>query len=784
MLPRLWGLAMRGNEARLIGQDFENEVRRIARLLWPAAEFAGAAMVDGREFDGIFDTEDCRHIVEATTSRRKDKAEDDLKKLAQLVRRHGSRTATRAVRGWFVTAEEPTADQRQVANKYRDVIYTLSFAQFQSRLMDSRGYLNLRDKCAFGSVRDPRTENELGEEIQYVPLDLVKAGSTELVPPSDLLGLLTAGRVVVLLGDYGAGKSMTLREVYRNLKKRHLNGELSAFPVFINLRDHYGQTDPAEIVHRHARNVGFDKPSHLVRAWRAGFVHLLLDGFDEITALSIQGFWRKLKDNRHRAMAGVRRLIDEHPAPTATQKGSESCAGLLVAGRAHFFDSPSERRTALGLPRDRVELSLNEFTEKQIAEYLATTSLAGFVPEWLPSRPLLVGYLAATRVLEDLTVKSRGGELDPAAGWDILLDRVSDREARIEAGIDGRTVRRILERLATKARDSQGGLGPLRQESVVEAFRDICGYGPDDHGMVLLQRLPGLGVYHDEAESRIFVDEAFVDACRGGDVAAFVDSPFDFDSNIVSRIESAMGGLGVAIANQKLEKRGSLEGKISTAIGLAQQQNCPNLVVDLARIILLAGLGVRTRVVIAGVVVQELELGSPSGDVSPLEFSDCFFGRVELEPQADVAKLPTFRGCYIQSFEGRVSIRDVPADKFDPDCIIDGFIEAAGTTAAVLTLDLPLGTRVCLTVLKKIYERRGSGRKENALYRGLDQRARKVVPGVLQALKSEGLALPYRRRTETIWLPSRDRRRAGRLIAAPSEEMDDPVLMRCAGLSG
>ena len=242
--------------------------------------------------------------------------------------------------------------------------------------------------------------------------------------------------------------------------------ELSTFPVFVNLRDHYGQTDPSEIIHRHARNVGFEKPSHLVRAWRAGFVHLLLDGFDEITALSIQGFWRKLKDNRYRAMAGVRRLIDEHPEPTDTKKGP----GLLVTGRAHFFDSPNERRTALGLPVDSVELSLNEFTERQISEYLATTSLSGFVPEWLPSRPLLVGYLAATRVLEDLTVKGSGGELDPVAGWDILLDRVSEREARIEAGIDGGTVRRILERLATKARDSQGGLGPLKQESVVEAF--------------------------------------------------------------------------------------------------------------------------------------------------------------------------------------------------------------------------------------------------------------------------------------------------------------------------
>ena len=302
--------------------------------------------------------------------------------------------------------------------------------------------------------------------------------------------------------------------------------------------------------------------------------------------------------------------------------------------------------------------------------------------------------------------------------------------------------------------------------------------------MVLLQRLPGLGVYHDETESRIFVDEAFVDSCRGGDVAAFVERPFDFDSNIVSRIESAMGGLGVAIANRKLEKRGLSEGKINTAMELAQRQNCPYLVADLARVILLGGLGVRTKSVITGVVIQELELGSPTGDMSGLEFSDCFFGRVELEPQSDVAKLPMFRGCYIQSFEGRLSMRDVPAEKFNGECIIDGFVEASGTTAAVLTLDLPLGTRVCLTVLKKIYERRGSGRKQNALYRGLDQRARKIVPGVLQALKSEGLALPYRRKTETIWLPGRDRRRAGRIIAAPSEEVNDPVLMRCAGLSG
>ena len=301
--------------------------------------------------------------------------------------------------------------------------------------------------------------------------------------------------------------------------------------------------------------------------------------------------------------------------------------------------------------------------------------------------------------------------------------------------------------------------------------------------MVLLQRLPGLGVYHDEEESRVFVDEAFVDACRGGDLTAFVERPFDFDSSVLSRIESAAGTLGIAIAHRKLEMGGISEGKLNTAMEQAQHQNCVYLVADVARLIIGAGFGVRRDIVISGVVIPELELGSPRGNDSLLQFSDCLFARVELDPSADVEKIPVFRSCFIESFEGRLSRTDLPPDRFDADCIVDYFVEAAETTAAVLTSDLPLGTRVCLTVLKKIYERRGSGRKENALYRGLDQRARRMVPGVLQVLKSERVALPYRRKGETIWLPGRDRRRASRMIAAPNA-VNDAVLVRCENLTG
>lgn len=315
--------------------QFENEVRRIARALWPSAEFDGATVMEGQERDGVFVTEDCVHVVETTTSRSKEKARHDLTKIEKLSKKIQNRSGNRAVRGWFVTRNEPTADQHDVAKKYRSNINTLSFSQFQARLIDSKAYLSARDDYVFGSVRDPAT-GQPKPDIDYVPLDLVRIDSREIISRNSFISLVSEGCTAILLGDYGAGKSMTLRELYYDLRKKHFKNETSLFPVYLNLRDHYGQSDPAEVIERHARLIGFSQPLHLVRAWRAGYVHLLIDGFDEISMINIQGLWRKLQENRYRAMEVVRRLIREHP----------SSAGLVIAGRAHFFDNPVERHKA------------------------------------------------------------------------------------------------------------------------------------------------------------------------------------------------------------------------------------------------------------------------------------------------------------------------------------------------------------------------------------------------------------------------------------------------------
>ena len=759
------------NTPRDEGMQFENEVRRIARALWPSAEFDGATVMEGRERDGVFVTEDCVHVVEATTSHKKEKARQDIMKITRLLPKLQRENENRAVLGWFVTRDEPTVDQRDVAKKHKSSVNVLSFSQFQARLIDSKAYLSARGNYAFGSVRNPAT-GQPKPDIDYVPLDLVRIESGEIIPRDDFISLVLEGGTVVLLGDYGAGKSMTLRELYYDLRKKHFKNATSLFPVYLNLRDHYGQNEPAEVIERHARSIGFARPSHLVRAWRAGHVHLLIDGFDEISTINIQGLWRKLQENRFRAMEAVRRLIREHPF--------NSNAGLVIAGRAHFFDNSIERHKALGLSKNAVEISLNEFTEDQITTYLKRAGLSGLVPSWLPSRPLLVGYLAAKDLLRDTF---DGNHLDPARGWNTLLDRIAAREAEIEAGIDGKTVRKILERLATKTRASQGRLGSLNPDSIIEAFNDVCGYKPDERGMVLLQRLPGLGVDREDENSRIFIDEDFADVCKAGDLVEFVENPFDFPPSILADTESEIGSLGIGVASFRVKNQHFSEGKINAALLEARRHDARYMAIDIVQLLLEVGFNMRHEIILTGLLISDIEISIIDGDFSRLQFRDCFFSRMEFGPEANSDRIPSFRECYIDELEGRVSRDDLPPNKFDDKCIIERFTRTAETTNRVMTLDLPMGIRVCITILKKLYEQSGSGRKENALHRGLDHHARRLVPDVLQVLQSEGLAIPDRTRGMTIWRPDRgSRARVGRIISAPAT-LDDSVLRRCHNLS-
>ncbi len=751
--------------------EFENEVRRIARYRWPSAEYSGSTIAAGRERDGVFVTEECIHLLECTISRQRDKALEDLQKLFALYKQYRKSHPEQAIKCWFVTLHEPTADQRscrtQIKGAPPEIFNILSFQQFQSRLVDSFEYLQARDNHKFGSVYDPRTGSTT-QTPNYIDVGLRRGGQQSPTTARELAEVISAGGRLVILGEYGVGKSMTLREIYRILARRHRESKSPRFPVFLNLREHQGQQEPAEILERHARNIGFRFPSQLVRAWKAGYIHLFLDGFDEVSSLGLQGAWRRLRDARYANMAGVRSLVRESPPDI----------GIAIAGRENFFDTADERKRALGESAEWQDVRLDEFTDAQIRELVQQFGYKGKIPPWIPTRPLLLSTLFARGISAD-TSTALSVLTEPAAGWDMLITEVCSREARIEHGISGENIRSILESLATLARSKDNGLGPVSPQDIVSLFQAECGFLPTDEALVVLQRLPGLGRDSTGGEdSRCFVDSEFADACRAGDLVRFASNPYDSDVGVaLSATKVAIGQTGISIAAHRLRNEGFNEGRLTAAAKAIQRLPSSGAIpADLVQLAVNLGLPIGQPIVVSNLLFQRMEVPEGREDFPNVTFSDCYFNELEVPAEVLPACCPVFNRCLIQELEGRVSLRDLPENRFR-DCVIESFASTTGTTAGTLDLSIPVGAQVLVSVLKKLFVQSLGGRKENAFYRGLDGVHQNKVSAILGLIKRYGLAQPSGKAGDPIWLPVRwQRSRVMTILEAPSSSQD-PVII-------
>ncbi|KDC63302.1 NACHT domain protein [Bordetella bronchiseptica MBORD624] len=745
-------------------KDFENEVRRIARAKWPAAQYSGAKILDGRERDGVFETEDSINFIEATVSLGTGKAKEDTRKIFKLIVEHNKLSTMKVAVGWFVTKNEPTAEQRkEVQESGRGQVKAVSFSQFQQSLIDVRGYLAARKNHTFGSVQD-FSSTAKDPTVPFIEIGLLTGDQTLFI--EEIETQLLEGKRFAVVGQYGAGKSMTLRELFLRLEKKYIRGTTAKFPVYINLREHSGQRDPIEILERHARSIGFDSPSSLIRAWRAGFVILLADGFDEIASLGVQGTWKKLKDLRTRSLEGVRQLIRE-----------SQVSGVVVSGRSHYFENDRELSTALGLS-DATVLAVDEFNETQMRSFLAAfyqqEEPVSF-PAWLPTRPLLLGYLASRNFLSDLS--SGENPPDVVDGWDYLLGRIYEREEKIETNLDGATLRRILERLATLARTSEDGLGPITRSSLFSAFTEVCGYEPDEQGILAIQRLPGLGIYRAEDESRCFVDGELAAVCNGRELLRFFESPYTVAAeqiwvDAMNNCDRPIQEIGVELAHRKLKEQGDVRKSVRQAVAFLNSRTDLSCVRgDVASFVIENDISLDIHLHVKEINFSEhqLEFHAENSNLSNLSFSHCLFDQVAISPEITSQNLPTFDSCMFQQIVGRVSVSDLPPNKFSSNCDFVSF-DATGTSGAIRNTQMNTAQKVLLITLRKLFVQSFSGRAESALYRGLDVDERRYVPDILKLLKRYELVTDYSKGDGVIWLPARKALdRVKKILIAPAE---------------
>lgn len=747
------------------GPEFEEEVRRVARALWQADPGQGAPdLLDGKERDCIFQQgPDLTHYVEVTTEKTIAKVRKDADKMVKWRETEAKRG--RLVALWIITKHEPTGDQRKHCREDNRNIQILSLKEFRRKVFDAVTYLEIRRPCAFGSARDPENDRDDVWDIRYQPTTFRRRDGKPAMSIAEVADAIRGGQIVLLLGDYGMGKSLAVREVFRRLRTEYLEEHEGPVPVAVNLRDYWGRDRASEVLDRHARDVGLENGISLVRGFNAGQLAMLLDGFDETAARPWSGHnLERLRDMRKTAVAVVREFV----------KRSRGRSGLLITGREHFFDNEDEMFAALGVNRNDLVIQVDEFAEDEALAFLAKVAPRfDTLPDWLPRRPLLLASFAAKGLLDKSLVPQ--DDLDPARSWLYFLDSVCRREADIHEFLEADSVRAVLEHLAGAARRTDTGVGPLAEADLILAFKDVTGAAPDSAGLPLLARLPGLSARDTVPGHRSFIDNQFLEILRGRAVASFIRNPRE--DMRTTGWKHGIGELGMQSAAATLETTNiKAAAAIAAANDAARRLDSPTLALDAVQVgrVLAADDDVDCGGLhLVDAYTPELDL-TVRGVPTNLLLVECTIERVAcVRREIDGLRLVD---CMITQIEGVARPEYFPP-YVDASCEVGRFDVLDNNARTLREEGLPLSVRVLLTVLRKLYVQRGSGRKENAFFRGMDESAKRHVEDVMHIVQTQGLAHEASHGGQRVWHAVRRQRARALDILDSMGMVRDPAVV-------
>lgn len=408
--------------------------------------------------------------------------DDDLDRLLAVV--HAEETGTDAE--LVYAGERPGPGLRERAA--RRGVRVRSFLELQG-LIDLRAYVAAQTAELTGDgpyAPELYLPQRYRDEVQ--PGD---EGGDDLV--EDMLRLLETdqGRVLLLLGSFGHGKTFALRELARRIPERlpHLT------PLLIPLRSLDRSHNLEGLVAAHLANRGVDVIDLRALRYmlRQGRVVLLFDGFDELVN----------RVSYERAAEHLQTLL----------KAAVDQAKIVVSGRTQHFRSREQVLTPLGeqvglLPQRRL-LTVEGFSPHQIRRYLTNYygedaaaarryELLLGIPQLLDlcGNPRLLSFVAALDEEQIRAVARSEGTLSAARLYENVFSTWLRFEERRGQGGPGAAPGLELDQLwrsvtALALRLWESGRGSLRLDELTEIVAETFGHGGD--GMLFAQEAQAVG---------------------------------------------------------------------------------------------------------------------------------------------------------------------------------------------------------------------------------------------------------------------------------------------------
>ena len=739
----------------------ERNVRDLASVMW--CRPAQAERIHGVNFDAVVKISDDNFVlIEITKQFSLAKVRGDIAKL-KGVKLNLSADDIYA-KCYVILEKEPTPGMIDLGRASK--VLVMSANSFLSEAFNYSSYVNLRGSLEFGSAINPSTGEP--DRHEYVPVSYSDEQGSRKYSVSDVCDKLKRGSKIVLLGEYGTGKSRCTKEVFDLLSGSFCFGENFVFAI--NLREHWGATSAIEIIAGHLNRLGLSGTvDRAMQLLNAGRITLILDGFDEVGAQTFGGSQDHRASVRKVALQGIRNLI------------SSSSGGVLVTGRPHYFNSNKEMYECLGLSlRGHQTLLLKcetEFDVVQAKLYLANIGVGTEVPKWLPRKPLMFLILSQIDVgAANKILSSESGEI---GFWGQFIDTVCLRESKIHTSIDPSSVRDVLTNLASKTRLGDRELGRLTPNDVNQAFEAATGVAPDESGQLMLSRLCTLGRIEPESPDRQFVDPYIVQLLFAESLANDV-SEKKYDILDVNWRQS-LSQIGLYFLAQWIDLY-DLERDVISMMQRKPEPINGQVVGELFAALMLiegdvidyAGLHIRNSeislLLLGGREIVNVFLDDSI--IGVLSFDKC---KIDVESRFLIVRP------FILMATGLTSSSALPV------WVVGHEIEAtqsASNASRIKSSNLPPSQKLFLSLIQKIFFQRGGGRKESSLFKGgFGQRYdRRLIEQILHVLVVDGYVQKSKDVSGFIYNPNREHTATMRAIRDQLGLSKDPLWMKISAM--
>jgi hypothetical protein len=655
----------------------------------------------------------------------------------------------------FITLEEPTPSL--IASGKASFVEVYSVVQFFNAMLGVGDYTALRTDAPFGSAIDLYSGKP--DTSKFVPVEYV-ADSGEAYSTAQIAAQLIKGRTIVLIGDYGTGKSRCVKEVFAALVTDHATSYMQ--PIAINLRDNWGLKRASEVITRHFTDLGLaDHVDDILKVAYSAATVYLLDGFDEIGAQTWSDDPTRLVDIRRQSLVGIKDLIDR------------SQGGILITGREHYFNNDAELLTCLGLDKKQVIIIRcnQELSDSEFSEMMGGTPMP--LPKWVPKKPL-IGVII--RDLDPDAVRhifsTSTGQID---FWDLLLDTFCEREAKINALLDASIIRSLYSQIGRLSRTTKGSLGPISIKDINDAFERTTGRPPTDESAIILQRLPGLSRIGAESLDRQFIDTYILDGLKAEDVLQiYSEEPEDVLKEewkhpieefgmffVATRIQS----IGRAAALKAYVKRHSLaKNRVLLSDMLTALFLCEGIQSEFAGLVFSGGRFTR--------------LALSDSPVTNIRFQDCLFEYLDLTDAQP--KGITIADSTIIRADGVTSIAHLPP--WVTNCLVEEF-QSVNTLAQIRIADLTVAQTFLLSSLRKLFLQPGGGRRHSSMYKGYgDAATKKICEKVIAMLVRGGFCERIQGTTEDLYIPDRSLTARAKLMTNQMTQSHDPMWLQVSKL--